>query len=321
MRQEAALRATAAVLTDPSKTHPELVAYTARTGTKTTLAELRRLGWRLMISARGRLNAHGLPYACDNGAWTAKKEFDAGKRATAEPDLVAFQIMVDRMGPGADFIVAPDIVCGGPRSWAMSRAWLRRLRRNPKLRHVPILIAVQDGMEPDLVERFLGERVGIFIGGSDAWKEATAAQWADLCRRRGALCHMGRVNTARRLRIAEEAGVTSFDGASASLFPKTLPFLERERLKTSLLGEISRRVPAMSPEEFARRAQAIVDTMTGHARHRAMDQLSEQVLEAAGFGHGIRIFEAAVRNWHGEADPYPYPQACPDCEKHGSEKP
>lgn len=291
-----------------------MLAYVPRTGTRTTIAELRRRKWRLLISAVGRWNAHGLPYAIDNGAWTASELFRKGKRKTADPDLKAFVGCVDRMGSGADFIVVPDIVAGGLRSWLLTRYWLRKLRRNPKLKKVKLLIAVQDGFTVEMVAPFISERVGIFVGGSTEWKLKTARQWGQLARSRGALCHVGRVNSARRWEICERAGATSADGASGILFPCTIPELDDARQRLTLEGEMVRRSAAMSPEEFARQAQQIVAELRGHARHRAFDRLTEEALAAAGYAQGVRIFEDAVSNWHGDADAYPYPQNCPDCE-------
>ena len=70
----------------------------------------------------------------------------------------------------------------------------------------------------------------------------------------------------------------------------------------------------MTPEEFAARCQDIVRTMRGHAAHRALDILTNDVLRALGYGRGVDIFEAAVTHWHAEAHPYPHIGPCPDCE-------
>lgn len=199
-----------------------MIPYASRTGTRRNLDALRAAGWRLMVSARGVLRSEGFRYALDNGAWTAFREYQEGKRATPAPDLAAFAVAVDRMGAGADFIIVPDIVLGGARSLALSRAWLRRLRRRSELRSVPLLLAVQNGMEPSDVERFLGPRVGIFVGGDTDWKLATMAQWARLAHERGAICHVGRVNSAKRARLCDIAGVDSFDGSGPSRFEKCL---------------------------------------------------------------------------------------------------
>ncbi len=129
---------------------------------------------------------------------------------------------------------------GGPRSLAMSRAWLRRLRRRRDLRRATLLIAVQDGFEPTDVARFLSPRVGIFVGGSTDWKLATMAQWATLAHMRGATCHVGRVNTGRRVRLCEIAGVDSFDGSGFSRFADSLPPVTRALEQMEIEGWISR---------------------------------------------------------------------------------
>jgi hypothetical protein len=70
----------------------------------------------------------------------------------------------------------------------------------------------------------------------------------------------------------------------------------------------------MSPEIFAAQCRRIVETLHGHAAHRALDLLTNDVLRDLGYGEGVAIFEAAVARWHGEADPYPYIAPCPNCE-------
>lgn len=199
-----------------------MIPYASRTGTRRNLAALRSAGWRLMVSARGVLRTEGFRYALDNGAWTAFQEFLAGKRRTPDPDLRAFVRAVDRLGAGADFIVVPDIVMGGARSWQLTRAWLRKLRRNPRLRRARLLIAVQNGFEPWTIAPYLGPRVGIFVGGDTDWKLATASAWTRLAHARGAVCHVARVNTAKRARFCDQIGADSFDGSGPSRFEDCL---------------------------------------------------------------------------------------------------
>ncbi|RJF93014.1 hypothetical protein D3876_01100 [Sphingomonas cavernae] len=186
-----------------------------------------------MVSARGVLRTEGFPYALDNGAWTSFQR--------SEPfDVEAFERAVRQLGAEADFIVLPDIVMGGLASLEFSKAWLRRLRRRKALRDRTFLIAVQNGMEPAHLRRLIGPRVGIFIGGDTAWKIATMGQWANLARRRGAICHVGRVNTAKRIRLCEAAGVDSFDGSSASRFAVTVAPLDLARRQSDLEGYLAR---------------------------------------------------------------------------------
>lgn len=213
-----------------------MIAYASRTGTKRNLNALRAAGWRLMVSARGVLRTEGFPYALDNGAWTAFQRNEAF-------DVPAFEKAVKLLGAAADFIVLPDIVMGGTASFEMSIEWLRKLRRRVALRSAVFLIAVQNGMEnmAARIKRWLGPKVGLFVGGDTEWKETTLAIWARMARARKAICHVGRVNTQRRIRLCEDAGVHSFDGSSASRFEVTLRPLELARQQISIEGFIARR--------------------------------------------------------------------------------
>jgi len=194
-----------------------MIGYASRTGTRRNLAALRDAGWRLIVSARGVLRNEGFQYALDNGAWTA---FQAGEAF----DVSAFEKAVTLLGYGADWIVAPDIVGGGVASLEMSLPWIDIL--SPI---APVLIAVQDGMVAADVAGLIGSRVGIFVGGSTAWKLATMNDWGALGRLHGAWVHVGRVNSARRIWQARDAGAHSFDGTSASRYACTLPALDRAR--------------------------------------------------------------------------------------------
>lgn len=195
-----------------------MLAYASRTGTRRNLAALRQYGWRLMVVAGAVLRHEGFPYALDNGAWSAHQQ--------GRPfDFAAFEKAVERLGAGADFVVVPDIVGGGLDSLRFSEQWLPRLDGVGSRR----LLAVQDGMGPDDVAPMLGDELGIFVGGSTEWKLRTIPQWARCARERGAWCHVGRVNTARRISLCSGAGVDSFDGTSVTRFAKTIRMLDGAR--------------------------------------------------------------------------------------------
>lgn len=196
-----------------------MMAYASRTGTRRNLAALRACGWGLMVSATGVLRTEGFAtYALDNGAWTAHQ------RGTAF-DADRYQRALDLLGAGAEFVVAPDIVCGGLASLRLSESWLPRLADYGRRR----LVAVQNGVTAADVAPLLGERVGIFVGGDTAWKEATLPAWGNLARERGCYLHVGRVNSARRIRLCQLAGADSFDGTSASRFADTIGVLDSAR--------------------------------------------------------------------------------------------
>lgn len=157
----------------------------------------------------------------DNGAWGA---FASGRPWSADHFLRA----VDVLGARADYIVAPDIVCGGQASLDLTLSFLPRLRGVG----VPILIAVQNGMKPTDLPT-LSPDLGIFIGGDSLWKESSASMWGTHARSLGAPCHMARVNTVRRIHLAAAAGCTSFDGTSCSRFAKTTPLLTNANYHSS----------------------------------------------------------------------------------------
>lgn len=83
---------------------------------------------------------------------------------------------------------------------------------------------------------------------------------------------------------------------------------------------MSKPTPLITPDEFAARARAIVETMRGHAAHRAIDLLTNNVLRGLGYGEGIETFEHAVGHWHDDAADYPHDGHCPDCEREAEER-
>ncbi|WP_137887604.1 hypothetical protein [Pseudomonas sp. 2FE] len=195
---------------------PSMVAYASRTGTRRNLDALRNAGWRLLVSAAGVLRTEGFErYALDNGAWSA---FQQGRSF----DEAAFGVALDKLGEHADWVVIPDIVAGGMESLDFSVKWLDRLQGFPQT----LLLAVQDGMQPDDVRELLNPSVGIFVGGSTAWKLKTMESWGVLARRRNCYLHVGRVNSARRIAMCAAACASSFDGTSATRFAQSLPNLD-----------------------------------------------------------------------------------------------
>jgi hypothetical protein len=102
------------------------------------------------------------------------------------------------------------------------------------------MIAVQNGIVPAHVRDLVGPRVGVFVGGDTEWKLATMAGWASFARARGALCHVGRVNSARRIRLCAAAGVDSFDGSGVSRFATALPPLDLARRQADVEAWLSR---------------------------------------------------------------------------------
>ena len=193
-----------------------MIPYATRTGTLRNLDLMRQGGWGILLTPFSDLSPlpPGFPRKIlDNGAWTASQQ---GKPF----DAPAFVRAVELVGAECECIVAPDIVCGGRDSLAMSLEWI------PWLLTIgpTILVPLQDGMTiGDVVDLYRdhGNRIGLFLGGSTVWKEETMRRWGNLARRLGLYYHVGRVNTARRIHLASFSGADSFDGTSASKFAKT----------------------------------------------------------------------------------------------------
>lgn len=210
-------------------------SYCTITSAKRTLEKLYLAEWGLFITPDAlernrpsflwsREQSPPMPFAIDNGAWGA---FTQGRRWEEGP----FLGLLHRLGAEADFAVVPDIVEGGVKSLELSLEWLPEVRRSSRR----ALIPVQDGMDTGMLEQHLCEHVGVFVGGSTEFKEATLRDWARLAKRHGAWCHVGRVNSVRRVNMCTTAGVDSVDGTSVCRFSRNLAKLNAAGRQLPLL--------------------------------------------------------------------------------------
>lgn len=202
-----------------------MIGYASNTGTRRNLAALRAAGWRLLLTPSNPKRRDGLSFGIDNDAWRAYKN---GTPFNAE----RFRSLVDKYGALADFIILPDIVAGGSKSLEFSLSWIPELFCFRRL-----LLPLQDGMTVEQISDVLRKHdsIGLFLGGSTEWKLATMYQWGMLACAARRYYHIGRVNTARRIRLAAEAGADSFDGTSATMYANTLPLLQAAKSQPSLL--------------------------------------------------------------------------------------
>lgn len=222
-----------------------MIPYATRTGTLRNLRLMADGGWRLLLSPFEDLSPTPFAYGFDCGAWRA---FVRG-----EPfNVPAFEKALGRVGEKADWVVAPDIVGGGHASLRESMAWLPRLQEVNPL----VLVAVQDGLDPDDLKPALEAGAGLFLGGSTEWKEANMGLWGRVAAEAGAYYHIGRVNTGRRIALANAAGANSFDGTSASRFADTIPMLTGATRQPDLWGppvtEDAPKRGAMTPARMRR---------------------------------------------------------------------
>ena len=191
-----------------------MIYYAAHTTGARNRATLRGLGFGMLGSAGYRWTdpewrareLGGLGWALDNGAWSA---FQAGKPFDGE----AFKRAVSEAGR-LDFVVVPDVVMDDMGTRRMAAEWLPWTLANADARYV--LLPVQEGMEHDPLP--LDGRIGVFVGGDSRWKERKLHHWRARTKAAGSYLHVGRVNTARRLRICLDQGVDSCDGSGAAKF-------------------------------------------------------------------------------------------------------
>lgn len=202
-------------------------AFTSLNSGRTMLATLRSSGWGLIASpysiAKNRV-PDGFVVALDNGAWSA-----FNSNISWSPSM--FARSVEDYGRRVCWVACPDSVGNAEATWGLIRQWwwwcMDRARR--------VLVVVQDGMSYSRVSPLVGPRTGIFVGGTDAWKESTLLGWAELARRNQSYCHVGRVNSTRRTSMCINAGVDSIDGNSSIMFPTTHRKLDNARHQTSWL--------------------------------------------------------------------------------------
>lgn len=147
------------------------------------------------------IKALGLPTAADNGAFSGL-------------DPVAFTRMLclyREADVKLDWVACPDVVADAVGTFKLWGRWHKVIEA---FGYTPALV-LQDGMTTQDVLDFSPK--AIFIGGTTEFKlgqvPRTACKWA---RKRGVPVHMGRVNTAKRIKYAIEIGCTSCDGSGFS---------------------------------------------------------------------------------------------------------
>lgn len=113
------------------------------------------------------------------------------------------------------FAVAPDRPFDAVGTLAESRPWLPEIRALG----IPAAFAAQDGCERGLLPGW-DEFDVLFLAGTTEWKVgqvALALSWE--AKARGKRVHMGRVNSRKRLRIAESFGCDTADGTYFAFGP------------------------------------------------------------------------------------------------------
>jgi hypothetical protein len=184
--------------------------------------------------AQGNVIPPGSWWAADNGkfgkGWPGAERWFEWLAAT-----------VARYGPEQClFAVAPDVPFDAAGTLAESRPWLARIRELG----IPAAFAAQDGCDQDDLLPW-GEFDVMFLAGSTEWKIGDVARsLAFEAKQRGLKVHMGRVNSQRRLRIAEDFCCDSADGTYLVFGPdRNLPtlmgWLDQMYRQPSLWGSLA----------------------------------------------------------------------------------
>lgn len=175
-------------------------------------------GYRVGIMAQPGNKVHAYcdaypAWAADNACFSRGDRFDLG----AYLGWLATLPLRER----CLFAVAPDVVGDAAATWRRSASVLPVLRR---LGFRAALVA-QDGLDTGTLDWDAFDC--LFVGGTTAYKLSEDAYAAVReAKARGKHCHMGRVNSRRRLRAAAVGGYDSADGTFLKFGPdKNLPRL------------------------------------------------------------------------------------------------
>lgn len=193
----------------------DMQIYTCIVNGKEKMDKIASRGLGVMISATPSQQPSGkswdvlkkIPTALDNGAWTNWKK---GYPVMKSVFMSTFEKCYKK-GVSLDFIVTPDIVCGGMKSLDYSMDWV-----NGELRGCPRLaLVIQDGMEVKKVDHtYLANFTHLFMGGSVDWKWANAAEWKLHAAAHGLKFHIGQCGRLEFLEKARDLSADSVDSSS-----------------------------------------------------------------------------------------------------------
>ncbi len=148
-------------------------------------------------------------YGLDNGAY-----IDYNKGTEFNGDL--FKVMCKDLGNGSDWIAIPDVVGDSVATLKQARYWFNELEKLDL--DTNLLIVWQDGMTRSDLLPYIKDGYGVFVGGTTEGKLSAIPMVSSLCLEYGVWCHVGRVNTMRRVQYCKAHKVKSVDGSGFSRF-------------------------------------------------------------------------------------------------------
>lgn len=180
-----------------------------------------KLWGRMITPTNTRDNLQGdFLWCMDNGVFTGK--FNEAK----------FWSKLDRVKKYRDrcvFIVAPDVVANAIATLSAWRYWGMAIKGCG----FPVAFVAQDGQE---LFDFPPDFDVLFIGGSTEWKMGQGAlNCISRAKKLDKWVHVGRVNSQKRIRHFQLAGVDSVDGTTVCFSPdKSYASLEKQLLAKPL---------------------------------------------------------------------------------------
>lgn len=147
----------------------------------------------------------GFVWAADNDAYHGFKD-------------KAYEMMLDDLEgvPACLFVTCPDVVADAAGTFQAFRRWVNDIQG----RGFPLGYVAQDNAS--VADLPWSDLSAVFVGGSTEWKLSDDAhRIVDEAKTRGKWVHMGRVNSARRLKVAKSWEVDSIDGTELSWFTDT----------------------------------------------------------------------------------------------------
>lgn len=210
--------------------------YTCMAGGE-KLKRIKELDLGIMISScptrKPNKDIKGMPLALDNGAFP---NYNKGYPVMKKVFMDTFELC-HKLGLVLDFIVTPDIVCGGMKSLDYSMDWV-----NGELKGCPRLaLVVQDGMTVQKVDHtYLENFTHLFVGGSVEWKWKTAADWKLHAASHGLKFHIGQCGQLQFLEKARDMSADSVDSSSIARNDRW-DIVEDFRKGTSLFNQAVKR--------------------------------------------------------------------------------
>lgn len=169
------------------------------------------LGVLLTPQNGNRVCSLPLPWAADNAAFS-------------NPDDDKFWRMcidawnTDRFHPPM-WVAVPDVVGDHAATLQLFDCWCEYWRFEIGSIPFPLAFVLQDGCVADEVP--WDSIDAVFVGGSTEFKLTKSADLIAEAKQRQKLVHIGRVNTLRRLRFANDVGADTVDGTAFSMYPDT----------------------------------------------------------------------------------------------------